>query len=122
MKKLISLVTLFFAFTLAAFAQDVKTVTLEQTKGDFTVKELKLSEGTYVFDIVNKGVDHEVGFVLIEAGKDASNAENHIKNAYVQKTVKEGETQSSKQVELKKGKYTYFCPLNPTPQYTIIVE
>lgn len=47
---------------------------------------------------------------------------NHIKNAYVKKTVKEGETQSSKEVKLSKGNYVYFCPLNPTPQYKFIVE
>ena len=120
MKNLFSLVTLFFAVTLAAVAQDVKTVTLEQTDGAFSVKELKLEEGTYVFDIKNTGVDHEIGFVLAPEGK--TDQPNHIKEAYVQKTVKEGETQSSKEVTLKKGKYVYFCPLNPTPQYTLIVE
>lgn len=120
MKNLVSLVTLFFTFTVAIFAQDAKTVTLEQTNGEFTITELKLKEGTYIFEIANKGVDHEVGFVLAPEGK--TDQPNHIKNAYVQKTVKEGEVQSSKEVTLKKGTYTYFCPLNPTPQYKLIVE
>jgi len=122
MKKLASLITLFLAFTAATFAQDVKTVTLTQTKGDFTVKELKLSEGNYVFNIENAGVDHEVGFVLIKEGADASKPENHIKEAYVTKAVATGKTESSKEVKLKKGNYVYFCPLNPTPQYKLIVE
>ena len=122
MKKLASLITLFLAFTVATFAQEAKTVQLQQTEGEFTVKELKLSEGTYVFEIENTGVDHEVGFVLIKDGADASKPENHIKNAYVQKPVAKGATQNSKEVKLEKGTYAYFCPLNPTPQYKLIVE
>ena len=82
MKKVLNTLVVFFALTAAAFAQDVKTITLEQTKGEFTVKELKLSEGTYVFNIANVGVDHEVGFVLTPEGK--TDKANHIKNASVQ--------------------------------------
>jgi len=122
MKKFASLITLFLAFTAATFAQEVKTVQLQQTDGDFTIKELKLSEGTYVFEIENSGVDHEVGFVLIEDGKDASKPKNHIKEAYVTKAVATGKTESSKEVKLEKGNYVYFCPLNPTPKYKLIVE
>lgn len=122
MKKLASLITLFLAFTAATFAQNAKPVTLTQIDGDFVVKELKLSEGNYVFNIENDGVDHEVGFVLIKEGTDASNPKNHIKEAYVQTPVATGETESSKEVSLKKGNYVYFCPLNPTPQYKLIVE
>jgi len=48
--------------------------------------------------------------------------ENHIKEAYVTKAVATGKTESSKEVKLKKGNYVYFCPLNPTPQYKLIVE
>jgi len=120
MKKVLNTLVVFFALTAAAFAQDVKTVTLEQTKGEFTVKELKLSEGTYVFNIANVGVDHEVGFVLAPEGK--TDAAHHIKEAYVKKTVATGTTGSTKEVALSKGTYTYFCPLNPTPQYKLIVE
>jgi len=120
MKKLIFSTIAFLAVIASAFAQDAKHVTLEQTKGDFTVKELKLSEGTYIFDIKNVDVDHEVGFVLAPEGK--LEPENHIKSAYVTKKVATGETVPTNEVMLKKGKYTYFCPLNPTPQYTLVVE
>ncbi len=122
MKKLASLITLFLAFTAATFAQSAKSVNLTQVDGDFVVKELKLSEGNYVFNIENDGVDHEVGFVLIKEGTDASNPENHIKEAYVQSPVATGKTESSKEVSLEKGTYLYFCPLNPTPQHKLIVE
>lgn len=100
---------------------DVETIQLKQIKGEFTTQGLKLSAGsTYVFEVTNDGVDHEVGFVIAPKGK--TDQPNHIKEAYVQKTIKDGETSSSKEVTLTKGEYVYFCPMNPTPQYTIVVE
>lgn len=97
-----------------------QTIKLEQTVGKFNTESLTLSAGTYVFEISNSGVDHEVGFVIAPKGK--TDQPNHIKEAYVAKTIKDGETSSSKEVTLTKGEYVYFCPLNPTPQYTITVE
>ncbi|GAA4274260.1 cupredoxin domain-containing protein [Aquimarina gracilis] len=122
MKKLITLFTFIFAITLSAQAQEVKTVSLEQTKGEFTQKEVKLSEGSYVFNIANNNAGTDVGFVLVLEGKDASDAKNHIKEAYVTKVVAEGKSEKSNTVTLKKGTYKYFCPLNKTPQYTLTVE
>jgi len=98
----------------------IKTVSLEQTKGEFTQKSITLSAGTYVFEIANTNVGHDVGFVLAPKGK--TDAANHIKNAYVTEVVKNNKTGHSKEVTLAKGEYVYFCPLNPTPQYTLIVE
>jgi hypothetical protein len=122
MKKVIAIVMLFVGIQFSANAQDVKTVSFEQTKGEFTQKSLTLSEGTYVFEVTNNNAAPEVGLVLIEAGKDGSNAKNHIADAYVSKMVKHGKTESSKAVTLKKGTYKYFCPFNNTPQYTLVVE
>lgn len=117
------------AFTLTAAAQDkmmkkemVKTIALEQTKGEFTQKNLTLSEGTYIFEVSNNNAAPEVGLVLIEDGKDGANPNNHIKDAYVSQMVKHGKTESSKAVTLRKGTYKYFCPFNNTPQYTLIVK
>ncbi|MDN5214017.1 cupredoxin domain-containing protein [Fulvivirgaceae bacterium BMA12] len=106
----------------ATLAQDkVETVKLEQTTGEFTTKTLKVKPGTYVFEVSNSNVDHEVGFVL--APKKANiEAKDHIQKAYLSKTINTGETASSQEVTLEKGEYVYFCPLNPTPQYTLIVE
>jgi len=84
----------------------VETVSLEQVKGEFTQKEVTLKAGSYVFEISNNNVGHDVGFVLVPKGKEASKPENHIKTAYVTKA----------------GEYVYFCPLNPTPQYTLTVK
>lgn len=99
----------------------VQTIKLEQTKGKFNIERLTLEAGSpYVFEVTNNGVDHEVGFVIAPKGK--TDQANHIAEAYVAKMIKNGEKSSSKEVTLAKGEYVYFCPLNPTPQYTIIVE
>ncbi|WP_405294032.1 cupredoxin domain-containing protein [Algibacter sp. Ld11] len=124
MKKIVAILVFVLAFTANSNAQDqaVKTVALEQTKGEFTQKNLTISEGSYIFEIANNHSGVDVGFVLIEKGKDASNPENHIKTAYVTKVVAEGKTEQSNVTTLEKGEYVYFCPLNKTPQYTLTVE
>lgn len=118
MKKIIAVLVLFAGFAFTANAQKVKTVALEQTKGEFTQKQITLSEGTYVFEIANNNVGHNVGFVLAPK----SDVKKHIKNAYVKKQVANNTKGTSNKVTLKKGTYVYFCPLNPTPQYTLVVE
>jgi uncharacterized protein YpmB len=102
MKKLISILVIALVFVAQTNAQDkmsktqeAKTVSLEQTKGEFTQKALTLSEGTYIFEVSNNKAAPEVGLVLIEAGKDGSDANNHIKAAYVSQMVKHGKTESS---------------------------
>lgn len=135
MKKIISILTIALAFVVTSNAQDlmkkdamttkadaVKTIRLEQTKGEFTQKGLTISEGSYVFEIKNNNAGVDVGFVLVPKGKDASVAEHHIATAYVSQVVKEGKVETSKTTTLTKGQYVYFCPLNKTPQYTLIVE
>jgi plastocyanin len=131
MKKVISIFVMVIAFTLTSNAQDkmmktdkmaVKTVSLEQTKGVFTQQEVTLKEGSYIFEISNNNVGHDVGFVLIKKGTDASKPENHIKTAYVTEVVANNKTQKSNVTVLEKGEYVYFCPMNPTPQYTLTVE
>lgn len=122
MKKLIAIFSFLLVITFSSKAQEVKTVALEQTKGEFTQKGITLSEGSHIFNISNNNVGTDVGFVLIPEGKDASDPKNHIKSAYVTKVVANGKTESSQTVTLEKGTYKYFCPLNKTPQYTLVVE
>ena len=98
----------------------VKKVKLTQIPGEFTTKNLALEAGNYQFEIANKGVDHEVGFVVAPKGK--TDAANHIKAAYVTAPVKEGASSMTKVVSLTPGNYVYFCPLNPTEQYDLIVK
>lgn len=120
MKNLVFGILVALATVFTANAQKVKTVALEQTKGEFTQKAITLSEGTYVFKIANTEVGKDVGFVLAPKGK--TDQAHHIKNAYVTSLVKNNTTGHSKEVTLAKGEYVYFCPLNPTPQYTLVVK
>lgn len=148
MKKVIAILVVAVSFSFSAQAQDVmkkdemkkektmvkdemkkekemvkaKTISLEQTPGEFTQKNLTLKEGTYIFEVTNKNAGKDVGFVIVPKGEDASNPKNHIQNAYVTQVVKEGTKETSKEVALTKGEYIYFCPMNKTPQYTLTVE
>ncbi len=99
---------------------DVETIKLGQVPGSFKVKAMTVEPGNYQFEIANNGVDHEVGFVLVPAGKyDAS---DHIKEAYVKQPVKNGSSSLTGIINLESGIYEYFCPLNPTDKYSITVE
>ncbi|MFT5819521.1 MAG: plastocyanin [Crocinitomix sp.] len=122
MKKIIknSLFVLLLTFSAIGFSQDAGNIVLEQTNGEFTVEELHLSAGDYVFEIVNNGVDHEVGFVIAPEGQ--TDAASHIKEAYVTAPVQTGSSSKTNVVTLKPGTYVYFCPLNPTPEYKLIVK
>ncbi len=129
MKKVIAILVVALGFALNGNAQDkmmkkeaVKTIALEQTSGEFTQKSITVSEGTYVFAVSNNHVGKDVGLVLVPKGKDASKPENHIQTAYVTSVVKDGKVETSKATKLTKGEYVYFCPLNPTPQYTLTVQ
>ncbi|WP_299363616.1 cupredoxin domain-containing protein [Winogradskyella sp.] len=131
MKRIISILIITLSFTLTSNAQEsmkkeammkedtkATVVSLEQTKGEFTQKTITLAEGSYIFEISNNNVGHQVGFVLAPK----SNPEAHIKTAYVTKAVDNNSKETSNITTLEKGEYVYFCPLNPTPQYTLIVE
>lgn len=88
----------------------------------FTITDFQCeaAPGTYQFEIGNTDVDHKVGFVLVPKGK--YDAAHHIKAAYVKAPVAQGSSSKTGTVELSAGEYEYFCPLNPTPKYTLTVK
>ena len=116
----IVLVAAIFTNQLTAQTEAPKTVKLVQVEKEFTTKSITLKSGNYIFEVLNDGVDKELGFVIAPKGK--TEQKNHIPEAYLVKTVKNGESAQSKVVTLEKGEYVYFCPLNPTPIYTLIVN
>ena len=132
MKNTLTILFLVFTITFSINAQDsmkkdamadknsteATVVSLKQTTGKFTQKTITLKEGSYIFEITNDNVGHKVGFVLAPK----SNPEAHIKEAYVTKEVENNTSETSNVTTLTKGEYVYFCPLNPTPLYTLIVE
>lgn len=118
MKKLSSLIIALF-ISVAAFAQssDVQIIKLSQTPGVFDKTELTLKPGKYVFEVTNTNVKKDVGFWLRE-----ENREKPLKNSDKGGLIHTGKTVKTGVVELKPGTYTYSCPLNPTPNYTLVVK
>jgi len=117
--QLLSVLILLTGVATTSFAQTQK-VQLVQTPGEFATESLMLAPGDYQFEIVNDGVDHEVGFVLAPKGK--TDQMGHIKEAYVKAPVKDGSSSMTNVVSLTPGEYVYFCPLNPTEQYPLTVK
>ena len=99
---------------------EVEKIQLEQVPGTFSTASLMLEAGKYQFEIINNGVDHEVGFVV--APKGMTEQKNHIKEAYVTAPVPTGKSSMTNVVTLTPGEYVYFCPLNPTEQHSLTVK
>ena len=118
MKQIITIVAFFIG--IVAINAQVKQVELHQTKGAFTSESLSLEAGQYQFTIANDNVGHDVGFVLVPKGKYTP--DNHIKEAYVTAPVPTGKSSNTNIVTLEAGEYEYFCPLNPTPKYSLTVN
>ena len=85
-------------------------------------KVLKLTPGKYIFRVTNKDVPYEVGFWLRTKGYDWKNPIDKLTKTSVSGGgLTEGKTKDY-EVTLKPGDYVYSCPLNPTPDYALIVE
>ena len=107
--------------------EEVQVIQLEQTPGAFTTESLALKAGKeYSFEVTNNA-DKKVAFVLIKA-EDVEAAKEDFKSVMIVEaalpgTLEKGETGiSQKPVALEKGEYFYYCPLNGTPHYSVIVE
>ena len=97
-----------------------ESIKLTQVPKKFTTESMTISEGTYQFEITNKDVGHDVGFVLVPKGK--YDPADHIKTAYVKAPVASGTSGMTSVVNLSAGEYEYFCPLNPTAKYPLTVS
>lgn len=78
---------------------------------------MTLKPGKYVFRVTNKNVPYGLGFWLRGDG---------IVNRATLPSVSGGGLDTGKtqdyEIELKPGEYVYSCPLNPTPDYKLVVE
>ena len=84
---------------------------------------LKLMPGKYIFRVANKNVPYELGFWLREQDYELGNPLHKLTKTSVSGGgLTTGKVQDY-EVELEAGKSYYFsCPLNPTPNYTLIVK
>ena len=83
---------------------------------------LELKPGKYVFRVTNKNVPYELGFWLREADYNWKNPLHKLSKISISGGgLVTGKTQDY-EVELKPGTYLYSCPLNPTPDYRLVVS
>lgn len=86
-----------------------------------TIKErnfqtLRLKPGKTIFRVTNKNVPYELGFYLRGKG-----VKKLILPAVSGGGLKTGITKDYA-IDLKPGEYLFSCPLNPTPDYPLVVE
>ncbi|TAK49454.1 MAG: hypothetical protein EPO27_05220 [Betaproteobacteria bacterium] len=80
-------------------------------------KTIELKPGKYIFRITNRNVPYELGFWL----RGASLKERALLPSVSGGGLGTGKTQDYA-IELKPGNYVYSCPLNPTPDYRLVVR
>jgi hypothetical protein len=81
-----------------------------------TAKVLRLKPGAYVFRVSNRNVPYELGFWLRGDGLVARARLPSVSGG----GLTDGKTQDYA-IELEPGEYVYSCPLNPTPDYKLVV-
>jgi len=85
-------------------------------------KVLELEPGTYTFRVTNTDVPYDLGFWIREADYQLGNPLHKLtKLSIAGGGLAMGETQDYV-AELEPGEYLYSCPLNPTPNYRIVVK
>jgi hypothetical protein len=77
----------------------------------------KLKLGKYIFRVTNKNVPYELGFWL----RGATLAQRALLSSVSGGGLLQGKVQDYA-IELKSGEYVYSCPLNPTPDYKLVVS
>ena len=98
-------------------AADCKTINKQTGKERLaTAKTLELKPGAYIFRVTNKNVPYELGFYLRGAGFGRLTLPKVSGGGLFTGLTQDYE------IDLKAGEYVYSCPLNPTPNYRIVVK
>ncbi len=96
-------------------AEDCKRINRE-TEGQREFKVLRLKAGKTVFRVSNKDVPYDLGFWVRGKGLGRLTLPSVAGGGLGAGTTKDYE------VDLVPGEYFYSCPLNPTPNYPLVVE
>lgn len=80
-------------------------------------KTLELKPGKTIFRVANKNVPYELGFWL----RGATLVSRATLPSVSGGGLSTGKTQDYV-IDLKPGEYVYSCPLNPTPDYRLVVK
>jgi len=85
-------------------------------------KAIELKPGKYIFRVTNKNVPYQLGFWLRESDYQPGNPLHKLSKISVSGGgLTMGKTKDY-EVDLKPGEYLYSCPLNPTPDYKLVVK
>lgn len=84
-------------------------------------KTLTLKPGRYVFRVINRNVPYTLGFWLRSKGYDWRNPLHRLSKISVSGGGLEPGMTKEYAVDLEPGEYLYSCPLNPTPDYRLVV-
>ncbi|CCQ73174.1 hypothetical protein [Magnetospira sp. QH-2] len=86
------------------------------------VKPMALKPGEYIFRVKNGNVPYELGFWLRDKDYDWRNPLHKLSKTSVSGGGLTPGTTKDYKVSLKPGDYLFSCPLNPTPDYPLIVR
>lgn len=89
--------------------------TADARLADATTMQLK--PGKYIFRVTNRNVPYELGFWL----RSASLVKRLTLPSVSGGGLDTGKTQDYV-IDLEPGEYVYSCPLNPTPDYKLVVR
>lgn len=86
-------------------------------------KVLNLAPGRYIFRVENRNVPYPLGFWLRETDYQLGNPIHKLTKTSVSGGGLNTGTTLDYEVVLEAGiQYVYSCPLNPTPNYSIVVN
>jgi len=85
-------------------------------------KVIELKPGRYIFRVTNKNVPYELGFWLRESDYNWKNPIHKLTKTSISGGGMTIGTTQDYEVELSEGDYLYSCPLNPTPDYRLVVR
>ena len=83
---------------------------------------LTLKPGRYIFRVSNADVPYELGFWLRSQDYNPANPLHRLTRTSVSGGGLTEGVSKDYEVELSAGSYLYSCPLNPTPDYRIVVD
>jgi plastocyanin len=121
MKKLLTLMIAFSSLWLmstSAAADETKTINIVERPGYFETwgNVFDIPAGKYKFIVKNMS-GKDAGFVFNEGQNNVTTDKTSMKVIL----LKDGE-EGSFTLNLKKGNYSYFCPIIPTPPYPLRVK
>ena len=102
----------------SAKIQDCEAINAKSGKARLAkAKVIELKPGKTVFRVSNKDVPYELGFWL----RGATLLSRATLPSVSGGGLTTGRTQDY-EIDLKPGEYVYSCPLNPTPDYRLVVK